>query len=63
MTNEIDYWYVISCILFFIVGFLLTENYKLRKIKKRYIEIGKEAIRLQKMSSIFDAKTNIKDIK
>ncbi len=62
MTNEIDYWYGISCILLFIVVYLLTENYKLRKIKKRYIEIGKEAIRRQKMSSIFDAKPNIKDI-
>lgn len=54
MENEIDYWYVISCILFFIVGYLVTENYKLRKIKKRYLEIGRDAVRRQKMASNFN---------
>jgi hypothetical protein len=61
MLNEIDCWFVISLILIFIVGYLATENYKLRKIKKEYLHFARDAVNRQKMACNFN-KPKIKDI-
>lgn len=59
-----DYWWILSCILSFVVGYLSVENYKLRKYKKLWIDHARNTAQAQidLVNQIQFGKPKIKDI-